>query len=143
MTRNKRVPIKIFGCFMLFYFHYLTFSLCIYFYFFFVFFLLLSCSNVPVPYLRGVAQRGGGLAQWRATNTCHEPLNLLFCSTFQRATPAIAPNRSLHAVAAFPRNCPTKPFFPVESEWTCRSVRQPQASEWRQPLACCAVCNAL
>jgi hypothetical protein len=46
----------------------------------------------------GLPLTPGGLAQWRATCTCHEPHNLLFCRTFQRATPAIAPNRLLQAV---------------------------------------------
>ena len=59
--------------------------------------LLLYCLSSVVSPLRCPAclQRGGGLAQWRATNTCYEPRNLLFISAFRRATPAIAPNRSL------------------------------------------------
>jgi len=53
----------------------------------------------------------GSLAQWRATYICHEPLNLLFCITFQRGAPAIVPNCLLLAVPAFPRAFPTTVFF--------------------------------
>jgi hypothetical protein len=49
-----------------------------------------------------IAANDLGLAQWRATCTCHEPLNFLFHNIFQRGTPAIVPNTLIVVSSSMP-----------------------------------------
>jgi hypothetical protein len=68
------------------------------------------------------AWRSGGLP---ALATSH--LTCCFSSTFQRGTPAIVPNRSLWAVAAFPLHFSIIGIFPVKFQCLFWRVSKPEA----------------